>query len=99
MTALVITTVGPYCKYGESVFKACARSGTHYVDCTGEVPWVARMINKYQDTAQGSGAIMIPQNGVESAAADLCTWAMVRHLRSELDVYTKDVVLSLHKAR
>ncbi|KAM4054671.1 saccharopine dehydrogenase NADP binding domain-containing protein [Hirsutella rhossiliensis] len=97
-TALVITTVGPFCKYGESVFNACAQLGTHYLDCTGEVPWVARMIKKYQDVAQGSGAIMIPQNGVESAAADLCTWAMVRLLRSKLDAYTKDVVFSVHKA-
>ncbi|KAF4506902.1 hypothetical protein G6O67_006938 [Ophiocordyceps sinensis] len=97
-TALVITTVGPYCRYGESVFKACAQSGTHYLDCTGEVPWVARMIKKYEDVAQGSGAIMIPQNGIESAAADLCTWAMTRLLRSKLDAYTKDVVFSVHKA-
>lgn len=98
-TALVITTVGPYCKHGEGVVKACAEAGTHYLDCTGEVPWVARMIEKYHDVAQASGAIMVPQSGIESAAADLCTWAMARLLRSKLDAYTKDVVLSLHRAQ
>ncbi|KJZ78901.1 hypothetical protein HIM_01674 [Hirsutella minnesotensis 3608] len=96
--ALVITAVGPYCRYGEPVFKACAEAGTHYVDCTGEVPWVGRMIQKYDETARESGAIMIPQNGLESAAADLCTWAMVRHLRRELDAPAKDVAFTFHKA-
>ncbi|PNY29899.1 Ankyrin repeat domain-containing protein 50 [Tolypocladium capitatum] len=72
---VVITTVGPYYLYGERVFKACAESGTHYLDCTGETPWVARMINKYERVAQETGAIMFPQIGIESAPADLCTSA------------------------
>ncbi|ODA79647.1 hypothetical protein RJ55_05241 [Drechmeria coniospora] len=94
---VVITTVGPYCKYGDKVFKACADAGTHYLDCTGEFPWVARMINKYEKTAQKSGAIMFPQSGLESVPADICTWAMARFLRSKLDASTSDVVLSIHK--
>lgn len=96
---VVITTIGPYCVYGERVFKACAESGTHYLDCTGETPWVARMIEKYEKAAQDTGAIMFPQIGVESAPPDLCTWAMARFIRSELDAPTGDVVVSLHKLR
>ncbi|KND94754.1 putative trans-acting enoyl reductase [Tolypocladium ophioglossoides CBS 100239] len=96
-TFVVITAVGPYCMYGERVFQACAESGTHYFDCTGETPWVARMIKKYEKTAQETGAIMFPQIGVESAPPDLCTWAMARFIRNELDVPTRDVVVSLHK--
>ncbi|KAJ6446440.1 saccharopine dehydrogenase [Purpureocillium lavendulum] len=93
---VVITTVGPYCMYGEKVFKACAESGTHYLDCTGETPWVARMIRRYEDTARSTGAIMLPQSGVESAPPDLCTWALARFLRTNLDAPTSDVVISLH---
>ena len=31
-TRLVITTIGPYMKYGEPVIEACANNGTHYLD-------------------------------------------------------------------
>ncbi|PHH88456.1 hypothetical protein CDD83_7508 [Cordyceps sp. RAO-2017] len=93
---VVITTVGPYCKYGEAVFRACARSGTHYLDCTGEMPWVARMTARYEAVARDSGAVVVPANGLEAAAADLITWAMARFLRAKLDAPTGDVVLSLH---
>lgn len=96
---VVITTVGPYCLYGEPIFKLCAETGTHYLDCTGEVPWVARMINKYEDTARKSGAIMIPQSGMESAPADLVTWSMAQHLRKHLNAPTKDAIVTIHKLR
>ncbi|MGB1062622.1 MAG: saccharopine dehydrogenase NADP-binding domain-containing protein, partial [Ketobacter sp.] len=33
---VVITTVGPYLKYGEPLVRACVETGTHYVDLTGE---------------------------------------------------------------
>lgn len=38
-TKVLITTVGPYHKYGTAVVEACAETGTHYLDVTGEVPW------------------------------------------------------------
>ncbi|KAG5927568.1 hypothetical protein E4U42_002075 [Claviceps africana] len=98
-TCVVITTVGPYCLYGELIFKLCAEAGTHYLDCTGEAPWVARMINKYEDTAKKTGAIMLPQTGIESAPADLMTWSMAQQLRKDLDAPTKDVVVTIHKLK
>ncbi|KAK2591222.1 hypothetical protein QQS21_011087 [Conoideocrella luteorostrata] len=93
---VAITTVGPYCLYGEPIFKLCAETGTHYLDCTGEVPWVARMIKKYEGTAKKTGAIMLPQAGVESAPPDLVTWSMAQHLRKDLNAHTKDAVVSIH---
>ncbi|KAG5991711.1 hypothetical protein E4U54_003838 [Claviceps lovelessii] len=96
-TCVIITTVGPYCLYGELTFRLCAEAGTHYLDCTGEVPWVARMIKKYQDVAKKTGAIMLPQNGIESAPADLMTWSMAQHLRKVLGAATKDVIVTIHK--
>src|SRR5688572_12772852 len=35
-TKVVITTVGPYIQYGETLLRACAEAGTDYVDLTGE---------------------------------------------------------------
>lgn len=96
---IVITTVGPYCLYGEPIFRLCAETGTHYLDCTGEAPWVARMIKKYEDTAKKSGAIMLPQAGIESAPPDIVTWAMAQHLWKALDAPTKDAVVTIHKLK
>lgn len=55
-TFVLIATVGPYARYGEPAFKACAEAGTHYVDCTGEAVWHADMIKKYNEAAKASGA-------------------------------------------
>lgn len=98
-TKVLIATVGPYALYGEHAFKACAKNGTHYLDVTGEVPYVADMIKKYEKAAQASGAIMIPQIGVDSAPADLITWTLVDMIRRKLSVPTAEVVVSVHDMR
>lgn len=94
-----LAVVGPYCKYGEVAFKACAEAGTHYLDVTGESPWVLSMTKKYEATAKATGAIMIPQSGLDSVPSDICTWLLATTLREELNVKTKDVVISSHKLK
>ncbi|KAK3636965.1 hypothetical protein LTR56_012625 [Elasticomyces elasticus] len=91
-TKVLISTVGPYHKYGTLVVEACAETGTHYLDCTGEVPWVYDMINAYDETAKRTGAIMIPQNGIESAPSDLMCFALASHIRRTLGVGIAEVV-------
>ena len=98
-TKVLVSTVGPYHKYGSKVFKACAETGTHYLDVTGEVPWVHEMIQKYHHIAQGSGAIMIPQNGVESAPADLLCWMLASHIRNNQGVGTAEIVYTTHRIK
>ncbi|KAF4951388.1 hypothetical protein FSARC_12945 [Fusarium sarcochroum] len=95
-TCVLITSVGPYSLYGEYAYKACAEAGTHYVDVTGEAAWVHKMIKKYESTAKKTGAILIPQAGVESAPADLSTWALAKAIRTELGSPTKEVTISVH---
>ncbi|KAJ2905590.1 hypothetical protein MKZ38_004884 [Zalerion maritima] len=96
-TCILITTVGPYARYGEHAFKACAENGTHYLDVTGEVPYVHKMIKKYEAAAKMTGAIMIPEIGVESAPSDLMAWSLVKTNRIEFGAKTKETVISLHK--
>ncbi|KAM0716590.1 hypothetical protein Q7P37_008035 [Cladosporium fusiforme] len=95
-TKVLITTVGPYHKYGTAVVEACVETGTHYLDVTGEVPWVHDIIKKYHEQAKQSGAIVIPQNGIESAPTDLMCWALVSYIRKTLGVGTGEVVYSIH---
>jgi len=95
-TKVLITTIGPYHKYGTAVVEACAEIGTHYLDVTGEVPWVYDMIQKYDGKAKQTGAIMIPQNGIESAPTDLMCWSLVSHIRETLNAGTAELVHSTY---
>jgi short subunit dehydrogenase-like uncharacterized protein len=57
-TQVLITTVGPYWKYGTPVVEACANSSTHYLDVTGESPWTYDMLQRYHETAKKNGVIV-----------------------------------------
>lgn len=68
---VVLTTVGPYLRYGEGLVRACARAGTDYVDLTGEGTFVDRMIERYDADARASGARIVNACGFDSIPADL----------------------------
>ncbi|KAI9665201.1 MAG: hypothetical protein M1831_002211 [Alyxoria varia] len=95
-TRVLVNTVGPYHLYSEPVVEACATNGTHYVDVTGETPWVVQMIEKYHDKARSSGAIIIPQCGLESSPPDILSYALVKQL-SRHSLHTKDVFYTIDK--
>lgn len=70
-TAVVISTVGPYALYGETLVMLCAETGTDYCDLTGEAQWIKRMVDKYQDVAVASGARIVNSCGFDSIPSDL----------------------------
>jgi len=70
-TRVVLSTVGPYARYGEPLVASCAAAGTDYCDLAGEVQWMRRMIDRYQDAARASGARLVPSCGFDSIPSDL----------------------------
>jgi short subunit dehydrogenase-like uncharacterized protein len=70
-TKVVISTVGPYIKYGEPLVAACAEAGTDYVDLTGEPEFVDLMWLRYHEQAQKSGARLVHSCGFDSIPYDL----------------------------
>lgn len=96
-TQVLINTVGPYYLYSTPVVEACARNGTHYLDVTGESPWVLEMIHKYHETAKANHAIIIPEIGIESAPSDLLAFALTKLIREKYSVGTKEVVGCIHE--
>ena len=68
---VVVSTVGPYALYGETLVRVCAETGTDYCDLTGEVQWMRRMIHKYETIAQASGARIVHNCGFDSIPSDL----------------------------
>jgi short subunit dehydrogenase-like uncharacterized protein len=72
----VVTTVGPYQKYGEPLVAACVDAGTDYVDLCGEPAWMRDVIDNYTDKAKASGARLILSCGFDSIPFDLGVFAL-----------------------
>ncbi len=68
---VVLTTVGPYQRYGNELLAACAENGTHYVDLCGEPNWMHAMIRAHAETAATSGACIVFSCGFDSVPFDL----------------------------
>ncbi|KAL9122603.1 MAG: hypothetical protein Q9187_000835 [Circinaria calcarea] len=94
-TRLLINTIGPYHRYSTPVVEACANNGTHYLDVTGETPWVWEIIKKYDQTAKSNNATIIPEIGVESAPSDLLAFSLASLIREKLSAGTREVVASV----
>jgi short subunit dehydrogenase-like uncharacterized protein len=70
-TQVVLDLVGPYTLYGEPVIEACVAGGAHYVDLTGEIPFVRRMIDVFDERAKAAGVKIIQVCGFEALPPDL----------------------------
>ncbi|HEX3546743.1 MAG TPA: saccharopine dehydrogenase NADP-binding domain-containing protein [Mycobacterium sp.] len=80
---VVVTTVGPYVKYGLPLVAACAAAGTDYADLTGEPMFVRESINRYHKQAVDAGARIVHSCGFDSIPSDLTVFALYR--RAEQD--------------
>lgn len=83
---VVITTVGPYVRYGEPLVAACAAAGTHYVDLTGEPLFVDLMWLRHHAEAERSGAKIVHSCGFDSIPYDLGALFTVSHLPEDVPI-------------
>ncbi|MGW0638328.1 saccharopine dehydrogenase family protein [Nocardia salmonicida] len=77
-TGVVVTTVGPYARYGLGLVQACAQAGTHYADLTGEPLFVRECIDRFHTLAVGSGAKIVTSCGFDSVPSDLSVYLLYR---------------------
>lgn len=77
-TRVVITTVGPYTRYGLPLVAACAAAGTDYADLTGEAMFVRESIDLYHKQAADTGARIVHACGFDSIPSDLSVYALYR---------------------
>ncbi|MGM8887483.1 saccharopine dehydrogenase family protein, partial [Psychrobacter sp. 1U2] len=84
-TQVIISTVGPYLKYGEPLIKSCTKNGTDYVDLTGEAIFIKDMMDKYQDAAKQSGARIVNSCGFDSIPSDLGVYYTQQQAEKQFD--------------
>ena len=77
-TQVVITTVGPYSKYGIPLVAACAAAGTDYADLTGETMFIRESIDLFHKEAADNGARIVHSCGFDSVPSDLTVYSLYK---------------------
>ncbi|MCM0640249.1 saccharopine dehydrogenase family protein [Cellulomonas wangsupingiae] len=80
---VVVSTVGPYLRHGLGVVEACARAGTHYADLTGEVPFVRRAADAFDEVARATGARLVHACGYDAVPSDLAVLVLHRRVAAD----------------
>ncbi|MDT5323538.1 MAG: hypothetical protein QOF25_690, partial [Mycobacterium sp.] len=80
---VVVTTVGPYTKYGLPLVAACAAAGTDYADLAGETMFIRESIDTYHEQAVDTGARIVHACGFDSIPSDLTVYALFEQARED----------------
>ncbi len=68
---LLITTVGPYTKFGDVAAEAALAAGVPYIDITGEPAWLRKVFGGYSARALEAGIAMLPAFGYDYVPGNL----------------------------
>lgn len=98
-THVVVTTVGPYAKYGIDLVRACAEAGTDYADLSGEVLFGRESIDRYHDVAAASGARIVHSCGFDSVPSDLGVHVLHERVAADGEGTLADTTLVLSSFR
>ena len=98
-TRVVISTVGPYALFGETLVKVCAETGTDYCDLTGEVQWIRRMIERYEAKAKERGARIVHCCGFDSIPSDMGVWFLQQQAEATFGKPCQDVRMRVKVAK
>ena len=77
---VILSTTGPFHKYGSKLVASCVKNSAHYVDITGENFWVKGLIAKHHEEANAKGIRIIPSCGFDSIPSDLGAFYSAKNL-------------------
>jgi short subunit dehydrogenase-like uncharacterized protein len=81
---VILSTAGPFHRYGSKLVASCVKNSAHYVDITGENFWVKGLIDKHHDEASRKGIRIIPSCGYDSVPSDLGSFYCARSMNKPL---------------
>jgi short subunit dehydrogenase-like uncharacterized protein len=85
--AAVINCAGPFVLRGEPVLRAAVETSTHYLDTSGEQPWIRLAFERYGPGAADAGVAVIPAMGFDYAPGDVIA-ALTAEGMGEVDEVT-----------
>jgi short subunit dehydrogenase-like uncharacterized protein len=98
-TRVVASTVGPYALYGEPLLKTCVTLGTDYCDLTGEVQWIAKMLERYEGVAKITGARIVNSCGFDSIPSDLGVYFLQQHAKQQFGETCSSIKMRVKKMK
>jgi short subunit dehydrogenase-like uncharacterized protein len=98
-TRVIVSTVGPYALYGEPMVKTCVALGTDYCDLTGEVQWIAKMLERYEDVAKITGARIVHSCGFDSVPSDLGVYFLQQHAKQQFGQTCSNIKMRVKKMK
>jgi short subunit dehydrogenase-like uncharacterized protein len=84
-STVVLNLCGPYTHHGRPVIEACVAGGAHYVDLTGEMPFVRGVIEDFDAGASAAGVKVVQVCGFEALPPDLAVLLAAEAAREHWD--------------
>ncbi len=81
---VILSTTGPFHRYGSKLVASCVKNSSHYVDITGENFWVKGLIAKHHEEASAKGIRIIPSCGFDSIPSDLGTFYSAKKINKPI---------------
>src|SRR5204862_5875390 len=97
--AAVINCAGPFTRLGEPVVRAAVETGTHYVDTTGEQPFMQRVFERHEDAAHAAEVAVVPAVGFDYLPGDLISRLAARDVEPATEVVVAYWVTGLAATR
>ena len=72
-TTVVMNLAGPYTRTAQNLIAACIEARASYVDLSGEIPLLRRVIDRFDEPARKAGVQITQMAGWEAMPADLVT--------------------------
>jgi len=80
MCSVLVSAAGPYIICGSDIVAACVEKNTHYIDVTGELVWMKRMIKAYHEKAREKGLMIVQCAGMMCAPNDLSLYLLAKKM-------------------
>jgi short subunit dehydrogenase-like uncharacterized protein len=84
-TRSIVNFAGPFARLAPPVIEACVEAGIAYVDVSGEIDFVASVVDRHHRAAEASGARIVQVCGFEALPFDLLAALAIERLRAEHD--------------
>jgi len=68
---VLVTTVGPFARWGAPAAAAATTAGAHYIDSTGEPPFIREVFERYGPAAEQAGVGMLTALGYDWVPGNL----------------------------
>jgi short subunit dehydrogenase-like uncharacterized protein len=96
---VVLSTVGPYARFGTPLVEACVEAGADYCDLSGEVQWIRRMQTAFEQRARASGARIVHGCGFDAIPSDLGVRFLQQRVHERTGRYARRVKMRVESMR